>query len=375
MRFIHTSDWQLGMTRALLHPEADARFGQARIDAIKTIGQLALEHRAQFIVVAGDVFESNQLSQQTLMRALDALEQVSVPIFLLPGNHDPLDGTAIFDSPAFAQCGDHIVVIRDQRPQPVPGLDNVEVVGAPWFSKAPSEDLCGAMAAATEPAEAGTLRIALAHGQVDAMSPDANQAALIDLQRAERALAEGRFHYLALGDRHSVTEVGGSGRIWFSGAPVATAFDEQQPNQALLVSLDEHQCQVEPLDTGAWQFIAEHRDMNSSDDVAALQAWLAALPNKERTALKIGFTGTVNLATDAQLATLLEEQAPLFASLKRRARTSKLAIIPDALDEDTVSLSGYARSTWNDLQEQALAGDSEAKEALRLLYRLSGQSV
>ena len=87
MRFIHTSDWQLGMTRAFLTPEASARFAQARIDAVATLGRLAAEHEAKFIVVAGDVFESNQISRETLLRTLEALKSVPVPVFLLPGEY------------------------------------------------------------------------------------------------------------------------------------------------------------------------------------------------------------------------------------------------------------------------------------------------
>ena len=56
IRFIHSSDWQLGMTRAFLSPEAASRFSQARIDAISALGKMAKEHGAQFIIVAGDVF-------------------------------------------------------------------------------------------------------------------------------------------------------------------------------------------------------------------------------------------------------------------------------------------------------------------------------
>ena len=82
IRFIHSSDWQLGMTRVFLDKDSAPRFSQARIDAIATLGKLAIEHDAQFIIVAGDVFESNQLSRQTLMRTLDALESLPVPIFL-----------------------------------------------------------------------------------------------------------------------------------------------------------------------------------------------------------------------------------------------------------------------------------------------------
>ena len=72
VRFIHTADWQLGMTRHFLSPEAQARFTQARIDGIRTIGNVAREEGASFVVVAGDVFESNQLEPRTVRRTIEA---------------------------------------------------------------------------------------------------------------------------------------------------------------------------------------------------------------------------------------------------------------------------------------------------------------
>jgi len=41
IRFLHTSDWQLGMTRSFLSEEAQARYTQARFDAIRTMGRIA----------------------------------------------------------------------------------------------------------------------------------------------------------------------------------------------------------------------------------------------------------------------------------------------------------------------------------------------
>ena len=374
VKFVHTSDWQLGMTRAFLSEEAGARFSQARIDAISKLGTLATDHNAQFIIVAGDVFESNQLSKQTLVRAIDALERLPVPIFLLPGNHDPLDGASIFLTKEFQNVGKHIFVLRDMNPVEVPNCPGVEVVGAPWRTKHPSSDLCMDLADALAPAKDVT-RIAVAHGQVDKLSPDQSRPDIIDLARAEQAIGEQRFHYLGLGDRHSVTDVGGTGRIWYSGAPVTTAFDEVDANKALLVELGAGTaCKVEPLDVGAWSFIAEERSMNGADDLADLDKWLSELPNKECTAVKVGFEGSINLATAAELDELMDTKAELFASLRRRERTTDLAVVPDELDQDSVSLSGYARDTWDELLTVARQGDPVAQGALRLLYRLSAQS-
>ena len=361
------------MTRAFLSEEAGARFSQDRIGAISKLGHLAKENDAQFIIVAGDVFESNQLSRQTLLRSLDALESLPVPVFLLPGNHDPLDGASIFSTKEFLDASEHIVVIRDMEPISVPGIDGVEIVGAPWRTKHPSAGLCKDLAAALEPAQ-GVLRVAVAHGQVDILSPDASRPEIIDLAAVEEAIQAGKYHYLGLGDRHSVTEVGSTGRVRYSGAPVATAFDEVDPNKALLVELEDNgKCTVEPLDVGSWSFVAEQFDMNGVEDLEKFEKWLNETPNKECTAVKVGFQGGINLATAAALDELMESKAELFASLRRRERTTDLAVVPDELDQDSVSLSGYARDTWDELLEKAKNDDSAAQDALRLFYRLSEQ--
>ena len=374
IRFLHTSDWQLGMTRHFLSDEAAARFSQNRIDAIKRLGELAKEHEASFIVVAGDVFESNQLSRQTVLRTMDALKTLSVPVFLLPGNHDPLDVSSIFSTPEFTDAGENIIVIRDTQPIAVPGLADVEVVGAPWRTKHPNSDLCADMLEQLETAT-GVTRVAVCHGQTDTLAPDNGRPEIINQENAEKAIEEGRIHYLALGDRHSVTDVGSTGRIWFSGAPVATDFTELMPNKALLVELSEaDSCDVTELQVGSWEFIAKDFDMNGPGDLQEFSAWLGELSNKESTIVKVGFTGTINLAIAAQLDELLDGQAELFASLRKRKRTSDLSIAPDEMDQENVALSGYAKEAWNDLIA-ASSDDPVAQDALRLCYRLSRRGV
>jgi DNA repair exonuclease SbcCD nuclease subunit len=215
------------MTRHFLSVEAGHRFSQDRIDAIKRLGELATEHQAAFIVVAGDVFESNQLSRQTVLRTLEALKMLPVPIFLLPGNHDPLDTASIFNTPEFAAADEHIIVIRDTQPIPVPGCLGVEVVGAPWRTKHPSSDLCADLLAMLAPA-AAVIRVAVCHGQPDMLSPDKAKPDIINLANAEAAINDGRIHYLALGDRHSVTDIGSTARITLRCDPSPVSLFSQQ---------------------------------------------------------------------------------------------------------------------------------------------------
>jgi DNA repair exonuclease SbcCD nuclease subunit len=371
IRFIHSSDWQLGMTRAFLTEEAASRFNQARIDAIAKLGELAIEHEARFILVAGDVFESNQLSRQTVLRTLNALSALPVPILLLPGNHDPLDGSSIFDTKEFLEAPEHIIVIRDTSAISIPKIEDVEIFGAPWPTKHPSSDLCSDLVESLEPSE-NVVRIIVAHGQVDSLAPDTSRPDIITLDRVEPTIESGSIHYIALGDRHSVKQVGDTGRIWYSGAPLVTAFDEVEPNKALLVELEfEGGCEVKPLDVGKWEFIAKHFVVNGMDDLEQLSDWLAKLPNKERTAIKIGFEGSINLTTDAALEEIMETNSELFASLRKRERTSDLVIVPDSMDQDSVDLVGYAKEAWDELVLKAQNDDEAAKDALKLFYRLN----
>ncbi|MCI0546067.1 MAG: DNA repair exonuclease, partial [Candidatus Rokubacteria bacterium] len=279
-RFLHTADWQLGMTRRFLTGEAQNRFTQDRIDSIRRLGELAREHGAEFMVVAGDVFETNQVERRTVARALEALAEVPVPVFLLPGNHDPLDAASVFRSPGFAsRRPSHVIVLDSSEPRPVPGLAGVEVVGAPWPTKRPLRDLVAEAAAGLAPAPPGMVRVLVGHGAVDALSPDPEDPALIVLADAERALAEGRVHYVALGDRHSVTRVGDMGAIWYAGSPVATDFDEEAPGKTLLVELRPGAPpELRELPVGAWLFVSETRDLAGIEDVQALARWLAERP-------------------------------------------------------------------------------------------------
>ena len=116
VRFLHSADWQLGMTRHYLSDEAQTRFTAGRLDVIAEIGELAVEEDCEFIVVCGDVFESNQVQRQVILRAFEKMAaSPNVTFFLLPGNHDPLDASSIYRSPTFTEHRPDNVKVLDER--------------------------------------------------------------------------------------------------------------------------------------------------------------------------------------------------------------------------------------------------------------------
>src|SRR5690625_2260213 len=105
------------MTGDILAAGAQARYPRARTDVMGWLGELAREQECAFILVCGDVFESNHLAPRVIKRALEAMRAVDVPIYLLPGNHDPLDAGSVYVNPIFRDAlPDNVHVLGDSEP-------------------------------------------------------------------------------------------------------------------------------------------------------------------------------------------------------------------------------------------------------------------
>jgi len=375
VRFLHTSDWQLGMTRAFLPTESQARYSDDQIEAVRKLARVAEEYDCAFVVVAGDVFDSIQPDHRVLTRAIDALTTFSVPIYLLPGNHDA-------DSPAaFWSTGDvlkrfpsSVHLVRDTAPVQVPGVA-AEVAGAPWPSRRPDSDLLGSALSQLTPVRTGTVRVVLGHGGVDSLAPDPLNEALISVAGLMSALSDRRATYIALGDRHSVTRIADC--AWYCGAPVATDFDEVDPNKALVVDLDSNRVAVEPIDIGGWRFVRKRFDLNGPEGVSLVETYLAEIPEKERTVVRLAFIGTINLSTNELLEQVLDKSKDLLAGLERSELRSELLVLPDDSDLAALDLSGFASDAVAELAGTAAgdtAGAEVARDALMLLHRLAARS-
>jgi DNA repair exonuclease SbcCD nuclease subunit len=376
MRFVHTADWQLGMTRYFLNGEAQPRYSAARRDVVAAIGPLARDAGAEFVVVAGDVFEDNQLAPRDVSQSLEAMRAIGIPVYLLPGNHDPLDAASVYTSALFvSECPDNVTVLdRAGVHQVRPGL---EIVAAPWRSKAPTADPVADVLAGL-PADSVT-RIVVAHGAVDILVPDKDRPSLIRLAALEDAIARGAVHYVALGDKHSRMQVGSTGRIWYSGSPEVTNYDdiEPDPGQVLVVDIDEadpaRPVSVDARRVGTWRFVTLCRAVDSSRDVADLDINLDLMPNKERTVVRLGLSGSLTVTDKAALDACLDKYARLFAALGPWDKQTDIAVIPADGEFDDLGIGGFAAAAVDELVTTARADGEDADDAraaLALLLRL-----
>jgi DNA repair exonuclease SbcCD nuclease subunit len=382
MRFLHTADWQLGMTRHFLAGDAQPRYSAARRDAVAGLGALAADVGAEFVVVAGDVFEHNQLAPQVIGQSLEAMRAIGVPVYLLPGNHDPLDASSVYTGALFtAERPDNVVVLdRPGIHEIRPGL---EIVAAPWRSKAPTTDLVAEVLEELSPQP--VTRILVAHGGVDALDPDRDKPSVIRLAKLDDALARGAVHYVALGDKHSLTRVGASGRVWYSGSPEVTNFDdvESDPGHVLVVDIDESDpsraVTVESRRVGHWRFVTLHRQVDTGRDIADLDMNLDLMTEKDRTVVRLALTGSLTVTDRAALDACLDRYARLFAWLGLWERHTELAVMPADGEFTDLGIGGFAAAAVEELVATARGGDADAaadaQAALALLLRLADRGA
>ncbi|GAA1475449.1 metallophosphoesterase [Corynebacterium felinum] len=380
VRFVHTSDLQIGMTRWFLSAEAQPRFEAARKDVIARIGHVAVDNECEFIVIAGDVFEHNSIHARVRDRAIEALAQLPVPVVLLPGNHDPLTADSVF---FHTQAHENIHVIDSFEEREL--IDGVSIVGAPYKAKSAQTDLVAHALAPLEPTN--TIRIAIGHGQVHSRG-NADKLDLIDLALVESKISDGSIDYLALGDTHSAEPVGSTGRVWFSGAPEPTDFyeypsgtGEHNAGKVLIVDVDKQpQSTAESAQTtvtvtekevGTWTFSAPTFEINNSDELADFFTYLDNHPNKDRCVIKYALTGRIDIDTMRQLEEGLANRELLFAALYPRERLMDLDIEPSDDDIATLNLHGFASDSFDELRAM---NTPEATDALKLLFRLNAKT-
>ncbi len=381
MRFVHTADWQLGMTRYFLNGEAQPRYSAARRDVVAGLGSLAAEVGAEFVVVAGDVFEDNQLAPRVVSQSLEAMRAIGVPVYLLPGNHDPLDASSVYTSALFtAECPENVTVL--DRPGVHEVRQGLQIVAAPWRSKAPTTDLVADVLDGLVADD--VTRIVVGHGGVDIFVPDKDRPSLIHLAALDAAVARGAVHYVALGDKHSRMQVGSTGRVWYSGSPEVTNYDdiEADSGHVLVVDIDEadpkRPVMVAPRRVGSWRFVSLRRSVDNSRDVTDLDINLDLMPDKERTVVRLALTGSLTVTDKATLDACLDKYARLFASLTLWEKQTDIAVVPADGEFDDLGIGGFAAAAVDELVTTARSDGEDAdsaRAALALLLRLVDRGV
>lgn len=366
LTIIHTADWQIGKPFKNFAGDQAARLRVQRIDTVSRIAELAVAREADAVLVAGDVFDSQAVSDDTLRRTINAMQAFGGDWVLLPGNHDAALAESVWARlQRLNVLPENIHLALTPEPTDL-CAGRLRVLPAPLQRKHESRDLTHYFDADTSAAE--VFRIGLAHGSLENRLPTgAEQHNLIADDRRETA----RLDYLALGDWHGSLEIGTA--TWYAGTPEPDRFRNNESGNVLLVELAEPGTKpsIEIIPVGHFQWHEVEAKINIAADLGVLAGRLAQLGESARQVVRLRLAGAVEMSTRAELLQLVDDWRAKFHYLD--LNLTELHAKPSADDIQQLASSGFVAEALAQLlrvQDDANDPDHEyAEPAIELLYQ------
>jgi DNA repair exonuclease SbcCD nuclease subunit len=336
MKFIHTADWQIGKPFAGIHdPHKRSLVQQARIEVLRRIGVAAKDAGAEFVVVAGDLFDSPSADKATVSAACSAIGGIELPVYVIPGNHDHGGPGSVWEQEFFlreqSELAPNLNVLPDFAPFQ---CDSAILLPCPLLRRT----------AATDPTDwlrkleiyeglpTDKPRVVLAHGSTQAFSGEwedeeegGSSTNLIDLSR----LPDAELDYIALGDWHGTKQVGP--KAWFAGTPELDRFPkggDHDPGNILLVDVQRGATpQIEKMATSNLGWIDLAFDLADDTSLDTLDERIASLLGQRANEdlLRLSLTGSLGIEASTRLEQMLES---IEARILRLKLTDQVHIAP-----------------------------------------------
>ena len=321
--FIQTSDWQIGMKGGGLG-EAGPIVREARIQSIHNVLKSAVKQEVDFVLLCGDIFEHNMISQEDVKKVVAIFNQYpNIPLYLLPGNHDIIGADCVYDRPIF-QGIKHLTILRSS--------DSFEVPGAilhpcPVLSKFSTEDFSNAI---PEVREVEGIHIGVAHGSLVGKFSVSNWED-IDLPINPSCVDRTGIDYLALGHWHSYRtfeDNTGMPRIAYSGTHEQTKYDEDYAGQCLLVQINQKGDipEINPIKTGLLSWVSKEFEMKDFSSITELKDYLESIKGIDM--VKMVIHGELAMEFKEELDNILEFQTTLHKNFRVKLESLNITVPP-----------------------------------------------
>ena len=360
-KILHTADWQIGRLYGTFDPDDAAALAEARFVAVERLAALAASEQVDAVVVAGDVFDAQTVSDRSIRKLFNAVAGYGGPWVMIPGNHDAALAESVWTHAArLGALPSNLHLALEPRVVEL-AEPRIALLCAPLTQRHTYGDLTAWFDAAATPP--GWLRIGVAHGAVQGVLPDDIDAAN---PIAPNRAALARLDYLALGDWHGSKCI--DARTWYSGTPEQDRFKSNDAGQALLVQVSPAGAApvVQPVRTGQYRWLQQLHTLSVATDLDALINSLAGMQAHD--VLDLSVAGHVDVADHVRLQHALGAAEARMRCL--RSDLSALQLAPTADDIAALQADGYLGDVIQELRDAAGDDARRAQDALAILTGL-----
>ncbi len=372
LKLLHTADWHLGMRFSSFDDADELKLTRARLEVVDRLLGIAERYTVDGVLCAGDLFDGPAPERQWwegLVHCFQKRNWGSRPVFLLPGNHDPLTGSSVYAAEhPFRQALPSWVHVVDRDDFEYEFNSDAVLCARPCRSQAGEQDL--ALALPSRASGDKRIRVGLVHGQTF----DIN-GCQTNFPIAKDAAERQGFDYLAIGDTHSFREVPPDARIptVYPSAPEQTKFGEQDAGYVAIVFFPRRRSRphIRRETVGKWTW----REENVTDVES-----LARLRDEDlnQSVVRLRLNMSLSLAEYDQVREILRE---LKGTTAAHGRVGVLQVDEDNLtldiaraEELRAELPNVLASVVDRLQEAEKTNPELAQRALYHLYQLARRS-
>ena len=353
MKILHSADWHLD-SPLLGHSDAQAAYLRSALLKIPDkIASVCKAEGCDLLLLSGDLFDG-ATSKESLHAVRTALEDVGIPVFISPGNHDFCRPDSVYLTQVWPE-NVHIFTRPSMEAVDIPSLD-VTVFGA-GYTAMDCDSLLKHFSADGS-----------AHWKIGVLHADPLQASSPYSPITAQQIRDSGLDYLALGHIHKGDSFrAGDTLCAWPGCPMGRGFDETGVKGALLVTLEEDvSIRFLPMDTP--RFFDETVDVGENP-LEAVAALLPPVPTEDFYRITLtGYSAPVDMEN-------IRAAMHHVQNLQLRDRTQPEVDLWSTIGEDTLE-GVYFKLLYDGLDTESEVLQRHLKLAARISRQiLDGQEV
>lgn len=354
---------------------AGVRVREARFESAERVVNFAREVEAQFMLLAGDTFAHNAIERSGVVRTAEILASFERPVYLLPGNSDPLMPGSVWHEPVWNEKKNITLLL-----EPVPvDLGEGVLYPCPVTDMSSEED----PTAWIDANESTMISIGVAHGAVEGAGID-------DATHPIPANAGPRLglDYLALGHCHysSFDPSSRSVRMAYSGTHEGTGFGKKSRGSILVIELPSRgeAPGITQVSTSSLNWLLMNQRLDQQGGLGHVRRVIESLGDPLNTLLRLNLEGVIQLNERAELERIREVANSRFlyahiddSSLFPGAGDEGLiASIPDGvLREAAVLLVEYSDPDYEGDRPVGFSSDVASRAIVELYNIMNGEPL
>ena len=366
IRFLHCADLHLDSPFSSLDAMQSEARRQEQRELFRALICHAKNRRVDFVLIAGDLFDSGFTGLDTVKFVSDMLATLDCPVIISPGNHDPYTEGGLYAG----TLPENVMIFTSEKLSSF-YLSHINTLIHGYAFTSPKHEenpLDGC-----SPLDRAKINILCAHADLDV--PLSVYAPI-----TSRQIADSGFDYAALGHVHRAPAPVTLGKTLtaYSGCLEGRSFDELDFGGIMEVTVDGNTVKSEKIKIAKHRYMIETLDITGAetdgDVIARLRRHIALHGYKDDTALRVILTGALTPEYTPSCTAIADAITDLYR-LELKDNTTPILDFEE-LERDMSIRGEFYRGLAAKIRSADPEERKTAAEALRIgLCALSGKPI